>query len=84
MYNNGVFIYTLFCSKGKALGFFMLQNVVGVFIALFFFFAWRKYMTFKIIVGWNFTFPVEQCSLRHGGISHLTKLAYALKYQSSD
>lgn len=38
MYNNCVFIYTLFCGKGKALGLFMLQNVVGVFIAFFFFF----------------------------------------------
>lgn len=74
-----VFMYTLFCGKGKALGIFMLQNVVGFFIAfLIFFFAWRKYIMFKMIAEWNFTFPVKQCSLRHGGISHLTKLAYEL------
>lgn len=42
MYNNCVFIYTLFCGKGKALGLFMLQNVVGVFIAFFFFFCLEK------------------------------------------
>lgn len=57
MYNNCVFIYTLFCGgKEKALGIFMLQNVVGVFTA--FFFDWRKYIVSKIITEWNFTFPV--------------------------
>lgn len=58
MYNNRVFIYTLFYGKGKALGFFMLQNVVGFFLA-FFIFAWRKYTTFKMIAEWNITFPVK-------------------------
>lgn len=38
MYNKRVFIYTLFYGKGKALGFFMLQNVVVVFFFLAFLF----------------------------------------------
>lgn len=73
----------LFYGKGKALGFLMLQNI-GFFSLPFFMFAWRKYTMFKMIAKWNITFSLKEGSLRHGGISHLTKLAYALKYQSSD
>lgn len=59
MYNNRVFIYTLFYGKGKALGFFMLQNVVVFFLAFFYFCLEKIYDMFKIIAEWNITFPVK-------------------------
>jgi len=39
MYNHRVFIYTLFYGKRKALGFFMLQNIVGFCLAFVFLFS---------------------------------------------
>lgn len=60
MYNKRVFIYTLFYGKGKALGFFMLQNVVVVFFSLLFYFCLEKiYGMFKMTAEWNIAFPVK-------------------------
>lgn len=56
MYNNCVIICTLFCGKGLW-GFLCCEILLG--FSLPFFCAWRKYITFKIIAEWNFTFPVK-------------------------